>query len=197
MPPNQQPVFDPGFFTQAGSIFQQAAQNALPSQASQDNAAARVRARLEARNRDSARQIRDQFGGFRANTGAFQNALAQNRAAGQGAIAQGLSDLEADFAQRRQQGAQILQGIGSGLTGLGTGANEARQSGQEIANRFNLGQGEIDLRKLLGERELDNSRQANFIDFLNTIGQVGNTTGRVGGDIQSVIQQIIAQFQGG
>lgn len=112
---------DPTYFDEAGKTFTQAAQYALPTEQERETASSRVRSRLAGSQRGLETQLRDQYAGRGwANTGDYQGALQQSRAASQSALGTSLADIEADWWKRRQEGANTLSGIGTGLSGLGT-----------------------------------------------------------------------------
>lgn len=98
----------------ANPYFERAAADASPSLAAYDTAAARIRNRVEGKQKANAMQIRDQFAGRGlSSSGLYEGAQRQNREAAMGAYATGLADLEDDYNKSRQEGARILQGIGS------------------------------------------------------------------------------------
>ena len=177
------PTFDNNLFTEAQNSFQQASGAALPSPESLDTASARVRSRVEGRQRALDQQTGARFaqsGG--ANTGGLGAGRRNNTASTQGAFATGLADLEEGFLEKQQQGAGILSQIGQGQGQLGS------LFGNLEIGREGVRQGDerLDLERLFGQQRLDNEgraidetieqRKANtLIDFFQNFGAIGNT----------------------
>jgi hypothetical protein len=172
----------------ARQSFMQAQQGFNQSPQSFDNAAARVRNRVQGQTTGQGQQIRDQFAGRgMSNSGLMRNELARNQQAGQGAYAQGLADLENTFEQSRLQSAQGLAGIGQQMGALGMG-----QQGQ--ADQFALGAGNLGL----GERGQDVQGQLGQDqiqrDILGTLLQFGNA--QLGGGSNDWRNEIYRYFMG-
>lgn len=117
----------------ANPYFERAAADASPSLAAYDTAAARIRSRVEGKQKANAMQIQDQFAGRGLSaSGIHEGQQRQNREAGMGAYATGLADLEEDYNKSKQEGARILQGIGSDAGQLKNTGNY--QAGQLLGN---------------------------------------------------------------
>lgn len=171
---------------QATNAYNQSQRMYNQSPQSFDNAAARVRSRVQGQTTGNAQQIRDQFAGRgMSNSGLMQNQLQRNQQAGQGAYAQGLSDLENTFEQSRLRSAQGLNEVGQGFAAQAQNQASNQLQGQNIADQFALGAGGLSLQELLGNRgfdvqtagqniQKDLGEQSNFKDVLGTIMQFGN-----------------------
>lgn len=172
-------------FQDAYNYYSQAANAALPSPESLDRSAARLRSRVDTRQRADEQSTADQFAGRgMANSGARDYAQAQNRYGAQQAYSSGLAQLEDDYDKRRQAGAQILSGIGQNY------GNTAAQEGQYgIADREQTLSEQLDPRKVdIAQQQANTetynaqteraSRTANALnDFLTFMGTFGNTEG--------------------
>jgi hypothetical protein len=172
----------------ARKAFGQASSAAMPSIQSLDTAAARVRSRVSGQTAANEQKIRDQFAGRRiSNSGGMQRNLRQNQAAGTQAYATGLTDLETDFWDKRQKGAEILSGIGTGYKGLGSDINEAGAVNSKIASDWGLGMGKVGTDYELGKSK-------NISDIMNAFIEGGNTA--FTGDAAAQWQNLIAQAFG-
>lgn len=170
--------YQKGFLPYDNSGFQNAAQYALPSAASRDTAAARVRSRISGQTAANLQRVNDTYAqrGM-TNSGARDRAVRDTYAQGDNALASGLTDLELGYSGQQQQGAQIL-------------GNMAQQQ-QALANDYNknnidytLGQGNLDLERLLGQGRLANEiyqtdtnanlqGTQNSIDLIQALGLYG------------------------
>ena len=171
---------------QATNAYNQSQQMYNQSPQSFDNAAARVRARVQGQTTGNAQQIRDQFAGRgMSNSCLMQNQLQRNQQAGQGAYAQGLADLENTFEQSRLRSAQGLNEVGQGFAAQAQNQAANQLQSQNIADQFALGAGGLGLQELLGLKgfdvqtagqniQKDLGEQSNFKDILGTIMQFGN-----------------------
>lgn len=115
--PYDQPVqnvptntFNPSFVNNAQQNFNTASQNALPSAESRDRASARLRSRLSGDLKGNLDQLNDQLSN---NAGLREKRSMQLFGASQGALSSGLADIEDDYQRRRQEGANILNSIGT------------------------------------------------------------------------------------
>lgn len=157
----------------ASNTFKQAAQVATPSIQSMDTAAARVRSRLAGRERATSNQLRDQFAGAgRANSGRADLAQAQNRQSTTNAMSSAFTDLELGFEDRKNAFAQTLSQIGQGQGNLGLGQIDA-------GSQFSLAQNDLDLRRHLGELEIQKTEEEGIrralLEAFSDISQYGNT----------------------
>ena len=205
-PPSTQ-AFNPQQFTNATqpqakidtSMFQTAANNAMPSVQSLDTAAARVRSRLSGQNKANTQSIANQFGGSK-NVGGYNQSMAQNNAARQNAYAQGLTDLQQDFWNKQQTGAGILGNIGAAMTGAQNTANQIASNfgttmagigtdydiaGQKNINDWFLGQGglsneankinkDYDISSKFNEGTFRANKANTLSDLMKTLFQFGN-----------------------
>jgi hypothetical protein len=200
----------------ATNSFNQAQRTYQQSPQSFDNAAARVRARVQGQTTGNENQIRNTFAGRgTSNSGMMQNQLARNRQAGQGAYAQGLTDLENTFEQSRLASAQGLSNIGSNFANMANAQNQNQIQSQGLADQFSLGAGGIgaqirgqDIEQLLGLKGYDVQtagqniqkslgEQSNYKDILGTLLQFGNAN--LGTNTPQVgwRDQIMNYFSGG
>lgn len=192
------------YFTQSANTLNQAASNALPSIQSRDTAAARVRARLAANSRAIQSGLQDTLGG--RNTGRLISGLNRNYADTQNALASGLADVENNYQTQRQQGAQVLSGIGQNQASLGTGLATALDqeaqtglAGQKISNEFNLGTEANRLRGLEIDTTRDIEEQRGLVDFLQAFGTFGNARGgtdAAGQQFDTRLNELINQLLG-
>lgn len=156
--------YDPSQFTLANQNLAQASQYALPSLAAQETASDRIARRVAAQNAAQNRTLQNRLGAAgRGGSGTFRNGVLQNNQNAQTALATGLADLELGFADKQQQGAQLLTGIGNQYQqgGLGLGRLQNEQTALAESQRSN---------------------QANeLIDFFNSFITGGNLSSTGGG----------------
>jgi hypothetical protein len=130
-----------GPFNTQSDYYNAASQYAVPSPESLDRAAARLRARTDTTTRANQQQITDQYAGRgTASSGAYNQQLMQNMAAGQNAFSQGYGQLQDDYVKQQQAGAGILSNIGTQL-----GDQSLQGRGLDIQQL--LGQGNLDVQR--------------------------------------------------
>jgi hypothetical protein len=109
--------------------FGQAAEAALPTDASRDTAASRIRSRLEAKQAGDARAITNQYAGIGMNnSGMHTAAQSRNIGTAQQALASGLADNEDNYQKQRQAGAGILGQIAAAHSNALSGADQNKVS---------------------------------------------------------------------
>lgn len=128
------------------------------SAASYDNAAARVRNRVNAQGNANAEDLTNKFQqrGL-GNSGLQQRAVQRNNQATQQAYAGGLVDLEKQFADQNIQRAQGLAQVGNQYASMGQGRDQYGSTirGQDLNQILGLGGQDVtrrgqDLNQLLG-----------------------------------------------
>lgn len=152
--------YDPQYFTSAKSNYTNAAANAMPSAASRDTASARVRSRLGGAYNANNQQLVDQYGPN--NQGQLRQAQERARQGYQNSLASGLTDIELGYADKQQEGAKILSGIGDGYSNLGAAQGTVRNAYNTQASNA------------------ENDRIKSLNDTLQTFGLYGNAKGHTG-----------------
>lgn len=151
-------------FKSARTNLNNAASAAMPSQQSLDRASARVRARLAAQTNANQQSISDRFAGS-GNMGGLNKSYAQNFAAGQSAYGQALGDLEQQWWDKQQKGAEILSGIGQRFGDMGNNIGNLVNEGSRVANDFALGKGEIGVKlEDIGRRFATDERKSDITE---------------------------------
>ncbi len=143
----------------------EAASNMMPSPESLDRASARVRNRIETKQRADETQLRDQYAGTgRSNSGGYEAARERNRAYAQSAYGTGLAEVEDAYERNRMAGAKNLGELGTNYGDLVLGEN-----------KIDLDRGPLDLdRTTESNKHLTDTRNS-VIDFFNGMGAYGNT----------------------
>jgi len=124
--------------------FTTAQQYALPSAAARETASNRLTARLAAQKQAADRQAQNRAAGMgNAGGGGYVKDLRANNRAHMSGLGTGLADIEMGFLDKQQQGANILNQVGSGLQtgslGVGRLGNE-QQALQEAQRRNQMGE---------------------------------------------------------
>lgn len=154
-------------FQNAYSYFDQAAKAALPSPESMDQAAARLRSRTDGYANAQRQQIQDQYASRgMGNSGAYQLAQTRNNMAANNSYASGLADIQKDWWDQQQTGAQTLSQIGQGY---GQTASSQAESGINDA----LGSGKLNIE----QQNANTNRQQSITDLLTAFGTVGGALG--------------------
>ena len=175
---NPIPQYDPTFFNDAKQTFQQAASAAMPTDQLRDTAASRIRARLAGQASAQNQQLQDMYAARgRLGSGAYQGAFQQQNAAQQGALASGLADNEATYLKARQEGANILKGIGEGYGALGIGSSQAQSqlAGAETDRMF--GEGRLANERGVLQESIDRRKNEQVIEAMKAFGEYGNVAG--------------------
>lgn len=156
------PTLDPNsYFQSAGQSFQQASQGAMPNPQQLETASNRLTSRLAANQASNQRQLQNRYAGLgRSGGGGYEQRSIQNMQNTSNSLATGLADLQNDFFNRQQQGAQILGTIGQGQTALGSQAGQlpisqqrANTETQQVANQLQLGLGSLQEQALARQLE--------------------------------------------
>lgn len=194
-------------YGQAASTLGNATSYFQRSPASYDNAAARVRNRVNAQGNAEGQNIANQFQRRRlGNSGLQRNAVARNFSNTQQAYAGGLVDLEDKFAQQDIQRGQGLVQAGGQMANIGQARDSFGQAtrGQDIQRELGLGEQALtsrgqdigrdtsfraqDIQKLLGQQNV-------LRDILGAQYEFGNT--RLTPEDQGTIDQIIKRLMAG
>lgn len=172
-PPNYLLPYQSGNFNQAQGAYQNAQQYAMPSAASRDTAAARVRNRLSGQTQANVQRQNDMYSqrGM-TNSGARDRAIRDTYAAGDQALASGLTDLELGFSAQEQEGANILGNLAQGMTQNEAARNQAMQQRNELLSNYDLEAGRQRIEQQLGLGRLSNDLYG--IDSNTALGQQGN-----------------------
>lgn len=127
--------YDPDY-----SDFTTAATYAVPSLASHDNAAARIRSRLDNKQRSNSRAIQDQYAGRGiAYSGPQERAQRMNVENINQEYGNALGDFETEFMKAQQEGANILTNIGSARNAATTNsANASRGFLEALGNNAGI-----------------------------------------------------------
>lgn len=151
----------------ANSFYKQAGANAMPSAASRDTAAARVRSRLQGAQGGLEQNLADTYAGKGFNQGGYQRAISQSRGNYLGQLSTGLADVEKNYEDQRMQGAQNLGNIASNMGQTATNAEQ------------NQVQRDIGMGQLAVEDKTKSSE--NLLKLLQTFGEYGNILSNYGG----------------
>lgn len=198
-------------YSKASESLGQASNMYANSAASYDNAAARVRNRVNAQGNANAQDLTNKFQqrGL-GNSGLQRNAIARNFQGTQQAYAGGLVDLEKQFADQNIQRAQGMSQVGSqyGQLGQARDAFGTQYRGQDLSQALGLrGQ---DLAQALGIRgqDLTQSSTLRGQDIQDKLGgynilrdvmgaqyEFGNT--RLSSSDQATVDQIINRLLNG
>jgi hypothetical protein len=179
----EQPYERVGPYEASRPYFQQAASAAMPSLESLDKASARLRGRIDTARRAGETELRDQYG-QRGQTysGGLDQALERNRSEYASQYGAGLTDLEREYLDKQQQGAQILGQLGQGV------ATAGQQQG-ELNLEEQLGKGKL----FQGFGELDLERRRALADFLmNTYLSFGSVEGQDSPDLVRFRQGLLS-----
>lgn len=181
----------PSYATETTDYFNRAGQYAMPSAQSRDTAAARVRSRVQAQTTANQAQIQDKYRGMgRLNTGGYRYAQGQNMAAGQHELATGLANLESDFADKEQEGAKILSGVGQGYAGYGLGLEGENTKRYDIDTTDATDRYDINTDAALRQKEMQNR-------LLEIFGLYGKGLGEYsGGSTAPQINELIEAIFG-
>ena len=200
--PVAQPVAAPAQadYNTARQTYATAAANALPSQASMDNAAARVRARLAGQAAGQRRTLENQLaGGMKSQSGIGQYARAMQANSEQSALGSALSDLQNSWWDKQQSGANVLAGIGSQQAGLGSAINADQNAVQKLANDYALSSADMDNTRYLKEQELEDQKQQSIRDQLLSLGSLFGQFGKInfgegtrGDQWETIIRRLLA-----
>jgi hypothetical protein len=194
-------------YNQAANTLGSASSYFQRSPASYDNAAARVRNRVNAQGNAQGQNIANQFQrrGL-GNSNLQRNAVARNFSNTQQAYAGGLVDLEGKFAEQDIQRGQGLGQIGQQQVNLGQSRDAYGQAtrGQDIQRELGLGEQALaqrgqdiqrdttnrgqDIQKLLGQQNV-------LRDILGAQYEFGNT--RLGAGDQATVDEIIRRLMAG
>jgi hypothetical protein len=160
------------------------------SAASYDNAAARVRNRVNAQGNANAQDISNKFQqrGL-GNSGLQQRAVQRNNQNTQQAYAGGLVDLEKQFADQNIQRAQGLSQVGNQYASMGQGRD---QFGLNVGQQALTQRGQdIDKETALNAQRIQESLgNSNILkDLMGAQYEFGNTKLNTGG--QQTVDQII------
>ena len=128
------------WFNQAGSTFDQAKANALPSAESLDTASARIRSRLQGAQDSLESKLGDSYTGNQGwGSGAYSGALSKSRGDYMGNLSKGLADTQQNYWDDQMKGAQTLANIGIGQAGIGTSLGDigAKEKANLIQSAMN------------------------------------------------------------
>lgn len=193
-------------FNQAQGAYQNAQQYAMPSAASRDTAAARVRNRLSGQTAANVQRVNDTYANRgMLNSGARDRAVRDTYNSGDNALASGLTDLELGFSQQQQEGANILGNLAQGMTQNESARQQAQNQYNQLQSEYYMGQQDIDLQHLLGQGKLDNEMfglqsnnalqgQQNMTDLIQALGLYGLTNTTANSDW--ALNQFNPLFQG-
>lgn len=116
----------PTAFSPDYTSFTEAAKYAVPDRGFFDNAAARIRSRLDSKQRSNARAIQDKYAGRGAAfSGSHDRAQRLNTENINMEYGQALGQFETDFMKGQQEGAKILSDIGTAKNAATTSAANA------------------------------------------------------------------------
>jgi hypothetical protein len=173
------PNYDPQYFQQAQNSFQQAAEAAMPTTQLRDTAASRIRSRLAGAGAAQNMQLQDSFAARgRANSGAYQGAQMQQNAAQQGALATGLADNEMNYLKARQEGANVLRGVGEGYNALGKSSGDLQIAQQQANTDQAFSEGRLAVERGTLDENIQKRQAEQVIESLKTFGQYGNVAGQ-------------------
>lgn len=164
------------FFQKAEQSFDNASNFALPGAGQLNTASNRLQSRLAAQQKGNQRQIQNLFGGRgRSGAGQFTAATVQNQNNAANQLATGVAELESDFADKQQQGAQILSQVGSGQASAGAALSESDLAQQGLGIR----QQEADIAGQKVTGELAQGEEALRISELQTLIEQALGEGRL------------------
>lgn len=198
-------------YSKASESLGQASNMYANSASSYDNAAARVRNRVNAQGNANANDLASRFQqrGL-GNSGLQRNAIARNQQGTQQAYTAGLVDLEKQFADQNIQRAQGMAQVGAqqGQLGQARDAFGTQYRGQDLSQA--LGLRSQDLAQALGIRAQDLTQSSTIRgqdiqdrlggynvlkDVLGAQYEFGNT--RLGTGDQAFVNQVLNRLLGG
>jgi len=181
-------------FQRANAAYEQASTYAMPSMESRDRAAARVRSRVNQQRLGDDQTTNDMYqrrglGGSGMNT----RALGQNRYAAQQAYGSGLADMEDDFVQQQQKGADIYSQIGAGYAQMGEGQAKLGLERRAQDSDYDTAQNKLAFdREDLAQRT-DNDMQTQLINSILALGQAGNTEFNLN-SVEDIFRQLTSRL---